>query len=89
MGKYTWQAFGLHKCLFILVSLSDVTVAILQWIFFNKYSVSQADNGMGSIVNEPTCWIVIYLTFFKIYHQFVQRYEFLSDSDEVAIIGIW
>jgi len=65
MGKFTWQASGLHKCLFILVSLSDVTVAILQWFFKSKYSVSQADNGMGNILNEPTCWIVIYLTFLK------------------------
>jgi len=29
------------------------------------------------------------LHIFKFYHQFVQRHEFLSDSEEVAIVGIW
>lgn len=65
MGKYTWKVCGLHKCLFILVSLSGITVAILQWFFFYKYSVSKANNRLRNILNEPPCWIIIYFTFWS------------------------
>jgi len=53
---------SLHTCQ--LVERNSCNIAVI--FFFCKFSVSQADNGMRNILNEPPCWIVIYFTFWSI-----------------------